>query len=264
MFIKNNHIANQLYVPYQRTIGNLQRSARKLATGEKIPTLADGGGELGVADRWKQVMTGTEKLISGMENASGYLSTQDEVLSQATDVVQRMSELAASALDTSKSTSDRLALDSEFQALENEFSQLFQRQYNSVSLFGRSLSVRIGVTAGDTLVLSSVSLAAITFGSMTLSQLANASAALVSLTSRIGSLNLLKGQAGSNANEVNRTIDFTRQFVSNLQDAENSIRSVDLAVATGEFTKDQVVLAAAQSALAQSNGIIQSALQFLS
>lgn len=263
MFVKNNHIANQLYVNYTKNIKGLSQSARRLSTGEKVPTLADGGGEVGTADRWQAVIRGTDKLIGGMENASSYLATQDEVLSQATEVVLRMNELAASALDTSKSTSDRLALDSEFQALENEFSQLFQKQYNSISLFGRSLSVRVGIPAGDTLVLSSISLAAITFGSMTLSQLTNASAALISLTSRIGSLNLLKGQAGNNSNEVSRTIDFTRQFVRNLGQAENFVRNIDLAVEAGNFTKQQVLLASSQSVLAQSNGILQSALQFL-
>ena len=55
MFIKNNTIANQLYVPYTRNLRNLGQSARRLSTGEKYPTNADGGGELGVADRWQSV-----------------------------------------------------------------------------------------------------------------------------------------------------------------------------------------------------------------
>ena len=263
MFVKNNHMANQLYVNYTKNIRTLSQSARRLSTGEKVPTLADGGGEVGTADRWQAVIRGTDKLVSGMESAASYLNTQDEILRQATEVVQRMNELAASALDTSKNTADRLALDAEFQALENEFSQLYQKQYNSVSLFGRSLSVRVGIPAGDTLVLSSISLAAITFGSMTLSQLTNASAALISLTSRIGSLNILKAQAGNNSNEVSRTIDFTRQFTRNLSASENVMRNIDLAIESGNFTKQQVLLSASQSVLAQSNGIVQSALQFL-
>ena len=263
MFIKNNQVSNQLYVPYTKTIRNLEKSARRLATGEKLPTAQDGGGELGVADRWQQVIRGTEKLISGMENTAGYLSTQDEVIRQAGDILQRMSELAASALDTSKNTNDRIALDAEFQALENEYSTIYQRKYNGISLFGRSVDVRVGLTAGDTLTLSSISLAALTFGSMALSQLASASSALASLTSRISSLNLYKAKSGNNANEIDRTIDFTRQHIRNLSNAEDSIRNVDLAVATGEFTRDQVILAAAQSTLATSNSLVQSALTFL-
>ena len=264
MFIKNNHIANQLYVPYTKNLRNLSQSARRLATGEKIPTAADGGGELGVADRWQQVIRSTDKLIGGMENTMSYLATQDEVLNQANSILQRMSELAATALDTSKNTADRIALDAEFQALEREFTQVYQREYNGVSLFGRSLDVRIGIEVGNTLRLSTISLGGLTFTTMTLSQLASASAALVSLTSRIGSLNHLKARAGNNSNELLRTIDFTRQHIRNLGKAENFIRNIDLAIESGNFAKSQVILSASQSILAQSNGIVQSALQFIS
>jgi flagellin len=264
MFIKNNPMSTALYVPYTQAIRQLEKSARQLATGEKIPTSADGGGELGVADRWQHVIRGTDKLIGGMENTSGYLATQDESIRQAGDVLQRMSELAASALDTSKNTNDRIALDAEFQALENEFSSIYQRQYNGISLFGRSIDVRTGLTTGDALTLSSVSLAALTFGSMALSQLANASSALISLTSRISSLNIYKAKSGNHQAEINRTIDFTRTHISNLGNAEDSIRNIDLAIATGEFTKDQVILAAAQSTLATANSLVQSSLTFLS
>ena len=263
MFIKNNHIANQLYVPYTRNIRSLSKSARRLATGEKIPTAADGGGELGIADRWQQVIRSTDKLIGGMENATGYLATQDELIKQSTEILQRMSELAASALDTTKNTTDRIALDAEFQALENEFSQIYTKQYNDISLFGRSLDIRIGLEVGDTLRLSTISLAGLTFTTMTLSQLASASAALISLTSRIGSINKMKAKSGNNSNEVNRTLDFTRQFVRNLGNAENYVRNIDIALEAGQFTKAQVVLSASQSILAQANGMSQSALQFL-
>ena len=263
MFIKNNHIANQLYVPYTRNIRGLAQSARRLATGEKVPTAADGGGELGVADRWQQVIRGTDKLIGGMENTMSYIRTQDELIKQSTEILQRMSELAAVALDTTKNTTDRIALDAEFQALENEFSQVYTKQYNGISLFGRSLGVRIGKEGGETLAFSVISLGGLTFTTMTLSQLASASAALISLTSRIGSINKLKAKVGNNSNELSRVIDFTRQHIRNLANAESFIRNVDLAIEAGNFTKKQVVLSASQSILSQSNGIVQSAMQFL-
>ncbi|MFT4554652.1 MAG: flagellin [Chlamydiales bacterium] len=263
MFIKNNSTANQLYVSYTRNIRNLGQSARRLSTGEKIPTASDGGGELGVADRWQSSVRGTNKLIDGMENSIGYLAVQDETIVQASAILQRMNELASSALDLTKNTNDRIALDSEFQALENEYSQLYQRKYNGISLFGRSLDVRVGVTAGDSLTLSSISLASITFGSMALSQLASASSAIISLTARISSLNLYKAKSGNNSNEMFRIIDFTRQFVRQLGNAENFVRNIDVALESARFTQQQVILSASQSVLSQANGIVQSALQFL-
>ena len=267
MYIKNNHIANKLYVPYTQNINNLSKSAQRLATGEKMPTVAIGGGELGVADRWSQVVRSNAKLKSGMENGMGYLATQDEVLQQATEVLQRMSELAASALDTTKNTGDRLALDAEFQALGTEMAQLAGRQYNGISLFGHVLSIRFDAIslagARNATTLSAINLGAITFGALNLSQLTSASTALVSIKSRITSVNIFKGYAGNNANELSRVIDYSQTHSNELKNGENHIRGIDLAVETGEFTKQQVILAASQSVLAQSNGIIQSAMQFL-
>ncbi|MFT4554447.1 MAG: flagellin [Chlamydiales bacterium] len=263
MYIKNNQIANQLYVPYTRSIRGVAQSARRLSTGEKIPTAADGGGELGIADRWQAVSRGTNKLIDGMENTLGYLATQDETLTQSMQILQRMNELGTSALDLTKNTNDRIALDAEFQALENEYSQLYQRKYNGISLFGRSLDVRVGVAAGDSVTLSSISLAGLTFGAMALSQLASASSAIISLISRLSSLNILKAKSGNNSNEMTRVLDFTRQFVRQLGNAENFVRNIDIALETGNFTKQQVILQASQSVLNQANGIIQTAVQFL-
>lgn len=264
MFINNNHIANQLYVPYTKTIRSLGRTARSLATGEKIPTSSDGAGEIGVVDAWRQVSKGTGKLIAGMQNANSYLATQDQVLSTATDIIQRMTELTAASLDSSKNTADRLALDTEFQALEVELRDLSDKAYNGVSLFGRALSVRFDITASgaSTLVsLSVIDLWSLSFGLDILS-IGAAQSTLNSLTARLGSLNVMKAKSGQKVNEIERTIDFTRDHINNLSEAENVVRNIDVARETGEFTKKQVILSAAQSVLSQANGLVQSALQF--
>lgn len=260
----NNQIANQLYVPYTKTIRSLGRTARSLATGEKIAALADGAGEVGVVDAWKQISKGTSKLISGMQNANSYLATQDHVLGAATDILQRMTELAAASLDSSKNTADRAALDTEFQALEVELKDLSGKAYNGVALFGRALSVRFDITmsgASALVSMSVINLWSLSFGLDVLS-LDAAQSTLNSLISRLGSLNTMKAKSGQKVNEIQRTIDFTRQHVVNLQEAENVVRNIDVAIETGEFTKKQVILSATQSVIAQSNGIVQSALQF--
>ncbi|MFT4553691.1 MAG: flagellin [Chlamydiales bacterium] len=263
MFIKNNSIANQLYVPYTQNIRNMGKSAQKLATGSNMPTSADGSGELGVADRWKASITGANKLLDGLQYTKGYLGAQDETVFHASQILQRMTDLASSALDLTKNTNDRIALDAEFQALENEFSQLHLRRYNNISLFGRSIDVRIGIGATEFVTLSSISLATLTFGSMTLSQLASASSAILSLTSRITSLNIYRGKIGNNSQQTERLLDHSREYVLQLGNAENFIRNIDISLEAANYTKEQVVLSASQSIITQTNGLLQSGLQFL-
>jgi len=260
----NNQIANNVYLYYIKSIQNLEASAARVASGKKLNTASDGPGDLGVADLFSQKIKINNAFVNGMTTAQNFLGTQDTALDQAVDILNEMSDLATDALDTTLTTTDRIALDSEFQALEAEFTSLSNKRFNGLSLFGASLLVRIGLDSSDTMTITAVTLQLITFVGMTLSQLTAASGALISLQSRLSSLNRFVGRSGANFNRIGRTISFTQAASRNLQNSEDQIRNADLAIETGVFTRLQVVLASSQSVLTQSNNLIQSLLQFLS
>ena len=203
-------------------------------------------------------------LLTALTTAKGYVEVQGETLTTASEIIQDMITLSGDALNTTLNTTDRIALDAEFQALEEEFTSLMSRRFNGISLFGESLTIRVAIDTGETMTLSKLSLNLITFNGMTLSQLADASAAQISLESRASSLNLFIAKSGSKSNRIDRTTSFVESVSSNLQNTENKIRDIDLAIETGVFTQEQVILASAQSVIAQSNNLIQSILTFLS
>jgi flagellin len=265
MRITHNSIVSQLFVPYEKNIRTLSATARRLATGEKIPTAADGAGELSLAERWEQRIRGNSQLIGGMVNTTGYTRTQDEALGAVNEIIQRMSELASTALDTTKSNDDRNSLDAEFQALIGELGELRSRQYNGINLFSNTLTVRINIDP-DTLTISALSMQKQVYSHLTgldITTSATAEGALSDLTSVLMNLAGLRSRAGSSTNELERLIDFTRTEISEMRVAMDSVRNIDLAVETGKFTQQQVMLSASQSAIAQSNNIVQTALQFL-
>ena len=266
MFINNNSIASKLYVPYTQRIRSLGESAHRLATGKKMPSLAQGAGEVGLADRFQQTVRGNAKLLVGVQNSSSFVAVQGELLQQAGEIIQRMSELAASALDTTKNTSDRASLNVEFQALANEIIDMSAREYNGLSVFG-ALSIRFDIGNSGSpkhmTSLSQIGLGGIDLTGRAISQLTSAQTAMASISDRLNSLNILKARSGYNANKINRIIDFSRNYQKEITDAENLIRGVDIAVEAGEYTKQQVLLSASQSVLSQANGLLQSALQFL-
>jgi flagellin len=264
LLLRSNQLASSMYLYYLRNVENLEAASRRMATGERIPIAKDGGGEIGVADLFRQKIAVNDGLVSGLITSQNYLSLQGESLEQAGEILTTMSLLASDALDTTLTTADRIALDAEFQALEDEFYSLHNRRFNSLSIFNRSLTVRVGRESTDTTTLTGITLDRITFTAMTLSQLTLASAALISITDRIASLNLLRGRSGAKANMIARTLEFTRSVSVHLGYSEDAIRNIDLAIETGEFTKQQVILTSSQSVLSQVNNLIQSILQFLS
>jgi flagellin len=263
LLLRSNQISKNLYGFYLKNINNLEASARRLATGKKLTTLEDGGGEVGVADLFKHKITVNNTLLTGLTTAEGFLTVQGEALDQANEILDVMSTLAGEALDTTLTTADRISLDVEFQALESEFSSLFPRKFNAISLFG-ALTVRTQIDPNATVTVPALTLTLLTFTTMTLSQLASASAALISLKSRVSSLNIFKAKSGAAAAQIDRVIEFVQSVSTNLGNSEDAIRNLDLAVETGNFTQQQVILASAQSVLSQSNNLIQSLLTFLS
>ena len=263
MIIQNSSFTAKAYVPYAKALSNLTSSAQRLATGNKFANAADGSGELGVADRMKLNIVGTNAILSTMENAIGYSATQDDILSHVADIVTRMSELSASAVDSTKTAADRAALDAEFRALDEEVQDIASNsKYNGTALFGSTTSVRIGVESTDVIAFSSIALAALTFVTLSLNATADASAAISALKTRSASLAVLRNRARSHNTRTERALAYTKTYIANLTNAESKIRDVDVALETSEFTKNQVLVSAAQSVLAQLSNLSQGAMRF--
>jgi flagellin len=264
MIIQNNNLANKAYVPYQNNINYLARSAARLSTGRKFASAADGTGELGVAHRMRMNHKGANALLSGQQNARSLSQSQDEIMQQVEDVVTRMQELATSAVDPTKTVTDRTALENEFRALSTEVELTSANtQYNGGLLFQTARTVRLGVAASETMTLSAINLSNLSFTSLSVSTVATASAAIISLLGRAASLAVLRSRSRGHAARLERTLSFTQDYVANLSNAESAIRDVDVAKESGEFTKTQVTMAAAQAVLAQANGLTQGAMAFL-
>ena len=264
MLVYHNNLAAQAYVPYTQNIDNLSRAAQRLATGSKFGHSTDGSGELGVADNFRSLIKGNNALISSMEGAKGYASTQDAILGQVSDIIQRMQELASAALDPTKSTEDLNALDQEFKLLDQEIEDIAANsQYNGTRLFETTTTIRIGLETTDTVTFSRVRLSLLSFSALSLTNNTRAQSAVSRITERIGSLTVFRGQARSHAARMERSLTISRSYINGLGQGESAIRNIDLAKETGEFTRNQVVLSASQAVLAQLNRQVQNAQQFL-
>ncbi len=264
MIVNNNNISNRAYAPYQNNLSNLSRSAARLSTGEKHASATDGSGELAVAHRMRNNIRGTNALLSAIVDAQGLTQTQDDIMGNVADIVTRMTELATIAVDPTKSAADRDALDIEFQLLADEVADVANdAYYNGNRLFETTRTVRVGMQATDIISLSAIKLSLLTFQSLGVSTVALASAAMISLQSRVTSLAVLRAHSRAQASRLERTLDYTRQYVSNLGQSEASLRNIDVAQETGEYTKLQVMMNVSQAVIAQANRLPQSASQFL-
>lgn len=228
MIINNNNAASKAFVPYQSTLANRSQTAIRLEIGKRYADPSEGSGQSGVAARMKKNIAGTNSLLMSIQNGLSVVTTQDEVLGNVSDIVNRMTELATNAVDMTKSTSDRAALESEFRALSSEVADMAAKtKFNGSRLFETARTVRIGMESTDIISLSAIKLSALTFTSMSVSTVAAASAALVSLSTRVASLNVLRNQARGYSARLEKVMLYTRAYASNLSTAESAITDID-------------------------------------
>ena len=260
--IINNSMAGHAYGAYVNNLNNLTKSAARLSTGEKYPDAASGKGILGKADRMKLQALGTSSLLESIENTKGFVQTQDAILNTVSDIMNTMMELASASLAADNNT-ERVNLNYEFEQLQNEIANLYSVTYNDKSLWGAgSLQVRFGLATTQEHTLSGIRFDQFSI-IPSIATMSSASAAVISLLAKVGSLAALKGQVVGHIGIIERTLDYSSSYVTNLTAAESVLRNVDIAQESAEFTKQQMILSASEAALAALNQMPQRAQRFL-
>ena len=134
---------------------------------------------------------------------------------------------------------------------------------------GKSLTLQIGDTAdsfnqlkvdiGD---MHCTSLG-IDAGSLSIADQASAAVAIDKIKAAINKVSDVRGTLGATQNRLDHTINNLSVMTENIQDAESTIRDVDVAEEMMAYTKNNILIQSAQAMLAQANQVPQGVLQLL-
>lgn len=105
---------------------------------------------------------------------------------------------------------------------------------------------------------TSLGIADVTVGSQ-----ASAQAAVDKIKSAINTVSSVRGELGATQNRLDHTINNLSVMTENIQDAEATIRDVDVAEEMMAYTKNNILVQSAQAMLAQANQVPQGVLQLL-
>jgi flagellin len=240
---------------------------------------------------------------NNVSNAISFLQVQDGILDSAAKIVSRMGELKGLYSDVLKSTSDKATYDSEFQDLQGQLLQLTATKFNGVELFSNdatkdfdtivaagtgwvSQSVYItedgssgsSVDIDQSLLQSAVTFAdgatttkAATTGVAADEVLAKASSTdslanfgTDQLTQALENIARLRANNGGQASRLVFAQDNLRAQATNMQAAVGRIMDVDVAEETANLAKQQILVQASASMVAQANTANNVALMLLS
>ena len=131
----------------------------------------------------------------------------------------------------------------------------------------RGLTLQIGDTA-DSYNQLEVSIedchtAALGLDSISIADQESAQAAVDVIKNAINYVSDVRGTLGATQNRLDHTINNLSVMTENIQDAESTIRDTDIAEEMMAYTKNNILIQAAQAMLAQANQVPQGVLQLL-
>ncbi|MDH5426705.1 MAG: flagellin [Nitrospirota bacterium] len=271
--IVNNNIAS---ITAQRNLGistsQLQGSVARLSSGLRITKASDDAAGLGISETLRAQIRSINQAVRNSNDGISLLQIADGGAANIGGLLARLRELAEQSASGILGSNERSFLDQEFVALRSEIDRISAvTEFNGVKLLSGtgndSLSIQIGFrsSANDTLTLSlnDLDTTRLSLTSVNVSTSANALSALSNIDSAISAVASARANVGSLQNRIDAAVQNLEVANENVSAAESRIRDADIAFETALFTRNQILVSAGTSILAQANTLPQQALSLL-
>ncbi len=253
-------------------INGLGKSMTRLSSGLRVMNAADDAAGLAISEDFKAKIRSLNQAGRNANDGVSLSQTADGALGEIGNMLGRMRELAVQSRNGTLNTTQRGYLDGEFQELKSEVDRIASTtEFNGVQLLdgtqsgGVSFQVGAGTTANDRLTLSiaTTTSTALSINSSTIGGTAAADAAIAKLDIAIDAVSTRRAGVGSMQNRLAVTMSNLQTYSTNLEAANSRIVDVDVAAETARLTRQQILVQAGASMLAQANQGPQIALSLL-
>ena len=250
---------------------NLSKTLQRLSSGYRINVAADGPADLIISEGLRGQLSGMKAAIRNNQEAANFVGIAEGALQEVSDLLTQMRALSVHAAnrgvvsqaqanaDNQEFVNARLAIN----RIEMVTRFAGDRVFTGVS---RTFQVNERNTANDQVPLTVPHVSAASLGLViaTISALANAQTAMSQLSTAITTINTLRGNLGAfQKNTLQTNINSLSVALENVTATESYIRDTNMAEETSQYTKNQILVQAGVSVLAQANVASQSVLQLL-
>ncbi len=254
-----NHNLSAMNTVRQMEINNgaTSKSMEKLSSGLRVNRAADDAAGLSISEKMRGQIRSLDQATRNAQDGISLIQTAEGALNEVSNMLTRMKELKVQAANgTYDLTTDVSNINLELDALGAAIDKvLSDTSFNGIAMLSSGFG---GVTIADINGNATVTINAITFTG----GLSNATD-ISGLDAAINQVNTDRAQYGAWQNQLEHTVNNLETTSENLSAAESRIRDVDMAQEMMNFTKNNILLQAAQSMLAQANSQPESVLQLL-
>ncbi len=246
----------------------LNRSLERLSSGLRINRAADDAAGLAIAEGFRSVVRGSQVAQRNAQDGISLVQTAEGALTTTTNILQRIRELAVQAATGTINNTNRTALNLEVQQLLEQIDDIaLDTEFNGVRVLSstQTITVQVGARTGQTLLISITGAKTndLAVNGLSISSVIGASSALSQVDSAIATVTNLRAALGAQQNRLEFSIETLAIQEENSAAAESVIRDADIARETIAFTRNQILVSAGTSVLAQANLVPQTALQLL-
>ena len=257
--------------------GKLATSVQRLSSGLRINSAKDDAAGLAVSQKLRAQIASVAVAIRNSQDGISLAQTTEGGLNEVGNILTRMRELSEQAANGTLGVQERGSLNTEYMQLYEEISRIANvTEFNGVKLlngtgFTGSVSLQVGFqnSLQDRIELSfagiqpSTDLASSLGLASTIDTQVNAQSNLNFIDSAIGMVAETRGVLGAVMNRLESTIANLRVTHENLSAADSAIRDADFALEASVFIRNQILVQAGTSMVAQANMLPQTALSLL-
>ena len=243
----------------------LNRVLGQLGSGLRINRAADDAAGLAISERFRTQIRQFTQEASNLQSGVSAIQTAEGGLSAQQDAVGRIRELAVQAANGTLTDDQRAAINDEAQQLLEQVDQTAEgTTFNDQELLtGTGDPIELGTAAGDQVVINPSTVDTLGLNGLDLGTQEGAAAALDALDTAETRISQNRAGLGAQENRLTRGISARETTTQNLQESESMLRDLDVARATTEQTRNQILLQSSIAALAQGNVVPQAAAQLL-
>jgi len=247
---------------------DLNKSLERLSSGLRINRAADDAAGLAIAEALRSQVRGTVVAQRNSQDGISLVQTAEGALTETTNALQRIRELAIQAANGTQSDSNRAALNAEVTQLLEQIDDIaLDTEFNGIRVLSaaQTITLQAGAQTSQTLLIAVAGAKTNDLGVSTLqvSSYVGAVSAISTVDNALKSVSTLRSLFGAMQNRLEFTIRTLAIQEENSSASESVIRDADIAKETISFTRNQILVSAGTSVLAQANIIPQTALQLL-
>jgi flagellin len=266
---------NAAAVNAQRNLGmtskGLNQSIQRLSSGLQVNSAADSPAGLVISEQMRSKADGMSQAIKNTNDGINLIKTAEGALNEVHSLLRQMRTLSVHAANAGVNSTEDLAAD---QAAYNAAAASITRISDSTRFNGKLLldgtftaqQLQIGEESGDTTAVTIANSDAATLGvaAGVLTTPAGATAAITALDTAITTVSTARAALGATQKyTLETTVNSLSVSEENIRSSESAIRDADMSKEMVEFTRNNIMMQAGTSMLAQANQSSQSVLSLL-